>query len=132
MSVETQAKDLLDRLLAWWRTERFEALDAAEVEHMAREFGLSGEELARLCRDGGGAPALLHRMLRANGLSYEELRQSHPDVVRDLEIHCSLCREKKRCRRELDAGAAPDGVAEYCPNAPTIVELQAESLQRLA
>ncbi len=135
MSAELQTKNLLERFLAWWRAGfkdgRLEALDAAEVEHIAREFGLSGEELTRLNRNGGSATELLHRMMRANGLSYEELRQTHPDVARDLEIHCSLCSKKKRCRRELESGDAPEGFTEYCPNAPTFVELQAESLQRL-
>ncbi len=132
---EIAAKNLLERLVAWWRAGRddgrLDGLDAAEVEHMAHEFGLSADELLALNRSGAGASELLHRMMRANGLSYEELRRSHPDIVRDLEIHCSLCAEKKRCRRELDSGAAPEGFTEYCPNAPTFVDLQAEALQRL-
>lgn len=129
------SKSFLDRFFAWWRAVRergaLDTLDASELEHIAREFGLSGEELAKVNRDGGRASDLLHRMVRVNGLSYEDLRQTHPDIVRDLEIHCSLCLEKKRCRRELESGAAPEGFTDYCPNAPVIVELQAESLQRL-
>jgi hypothetical protein len=128
-------KNLLDRFLVWWRAVRegggIDALDASERERIAREYGLSGEELARIDHSGGRAADLLHRMMRANGLSYEDVRQTHPDVVRDLEIHCSLCSEKRRCRRELESGAAPEGFTEYCPNAPTMVELQAVSLQRL-
>lgn len=134
MSAETQSKSLLERFLAQWRAGFdgwFERLDAAEAEHIAREFGLTANELSALSRSGDRAVGLLHRMMRANGLSYEELRQTHPDVVRDLEIHCSLCLKKKRCRRELESGTAPEGFTEYCPNAPTFVELQAEALQRL-
>jgi hypothetical protein len=134
MFAETQSKNLLERVLARWSAGFdgwFERLDAAEAEHIAREFGLTASELSAISRSGARVAELLHRMMRVNGLSYEELRQAHPDVVRDLEIHCSLCSEKKRCRRELESGAAPEGFTEYCPNAPTFVELQAEALQRL-
>jgi hypothetical protein len=128
-------KRLTERFLAWWRSGlqdgRLNALDPAEVEHMAREFGLSADELSAVNRCGGRASELIRGMVRANGLSYEELRQSHPDVLRDLEIHCSLCVEKKRCRHDLVSGVAPEGFSDYCPNASTFVELQAEALQRL-
>jgi hypothetical protein len=132
---ESAVKTLVERLLAWWRagldSGRLEALDRAEIDHIAREFGLSADTLLDVERGGRRASELLHRMMRANGLSYEQIRQLCPDVVRDLEIHCSLCSEKGRCRRELDSGDAPEGFADYCPNAPTFVELQAAKLQRL-
>jgi uncharacterized protein DUF6455 len=136
---QARAKNLLKQFLQWWsrcskgRSEhaQLEALDSAEVEHMAREFGVSADQLLAVSQSRGRASELLHRMMRVNGLSLEELRRSHPDVARDLEIHCSLCNEKRRCRRELESGDAPEGFADYCPNASTFVELQAETLQRL-
>ena len=128
--IEGAAKNLVERLLAWWRAGSIERLDAAEIDRIAREFGLVAKDLLAINRNGACASQSLHRMIRAKGLAYEELRQTHADVLRDLEIHCSLCGERKRCRKELDLGAA-EGFADYCPNAPTLVELQAEALQRL-
>jgi|SRR5579883_1222206 len=128
-------KSLSERLIAWWRSGlrdgRLDALAPTEVEHIAREFGLSAGELLALDGCGDRASKLLRRMICANGLNYEELRRAYPDVLRDLEIHCSLCTEQKRCRRDLVSGVAPEGFVDYCPNASTFVELQAAALQRL-
>jgi hypothetical protein len=133
---ERGANGFLRQVLAWWRLlasqeSEFAALDSAEIEHIARDFGLSRHELVTLSQKGAGGAELLHAMMRANQLSFERLREAYPDVARDLEIHCSLCREKRRCRREIDSGAAPRRFEDFCPNASTFVELQAETSLRL-
>ncbi|HLW92900.1 MAG TPA: DUF6455 family protein [Roseiarcus sp.] len=136
MSYERRSKGLFRQVVEWWRSAvreplEFESLDPSEREHIAREFGLSGRDLAKVNRGGPRSAELLRGMMRANGLSFAELREAHPDVLPDLEIHCSLCLAKGRCLRELASGAAPEGFADYCPNAATFVELQAENLLRL-
>jgi hypothetical protein len=114
---------------AWLRSrlERFNgfvALDDAEIEHMARDLKMTGAELTQVERSGEGAARLLRDALRAERLSQEALRERYPHVLRDLEIHCSLCEHKRRCARDLASGAAPLGLEDYCPNAPTFVDLR--------
>jgi hypothetical protein len=133
---EPRANGFLRQVLAWWRLLasrycEFAALDSAEMERIAREFGLSRDELVTLSQKGAGGAELLRAMMRANQLSFEKLRDAYPDVARDLEIHCSLCGEKRRCRREIDSGAAPQRFEDYCPNASAFVDLQAETQLRL-
>jgi hypothetical protein len=112
--------------VAEWVASDLSALDALEISRMAREFKLSPDQFMEINRSGDGGAALLARMMLANGLDVESVRHALPDVVRDLETHCSLCREKGRCQRQIERGRAPEGFEEYCPNALTFLQLQRE------
>src|SRR5271155_1353115 len=117
----------LERALSWWRkrvASDLSGFDAPEISRIAREFNLSPDQLAEIDRSGDGGAALLARMMLTNGLDVEYVRRALPDVVRDLETHCSLCREKGRCQRQIEKGRAPEGFEGYCPNALTFLQLQ--------
>ena len=117
----------LERALSWWRkrvASDLSGFDAPEISRIAREFNLSPDQLVEIDRSGDGGAALLARMMLTNGLDVEYVRRALPDVVRDLETHCSLCREKGRCQRQIEKGRAPAGFEEYCPNALTSLQLQ--------
>jgi hypothetical protein len=129
------ARNLFRQTLGWLQSRlagahEFAPLDEAEIGQMAREFQMTGAELAEVNRSGCDAAKLLRDALRAERLNYEELRQRLPGVVRDLEIHCSLCEHKRRCARDLASGAAPLGLEDYCPNAPTFADLRSEPALR--
>ena len=118
---------LFERALSWWRkrlASELSALDEYEISRIARELNLSSRQLAAVNRSGEGGAALLARMMVANGLDAEHVRRALPDVLRDLEAHCSLCRKKGRCRHEIETGRAPGGFEEYCPNALTLLQLR--------
>jgi len=118
---------LLEQALSWWRKRYaadLSALDEFEISRIAREFSLSSDQLAAVNQSAGGGAALLARIMLANGLDVEAVRRALPDVLRDLEVHCSLCREKGRCQRQIETGGAPKGFEEYCPNALTLLQLQ--------
>ena len=111
-----------------WRAKRkagevLAYFDADELQALARDVGLSPEQLTRFARPGGGEE--LSRLLRFGGLVPERIERTHPDVMRDMCIVCSGCKAVRRCRRDLDRGWAPM-VQRYCPNAETIKALQAE------
>jgi hypothetical protein len=106
---------------------RFAALGEVEIEQIARELQMTGAQLGEVNRSGCGAAKLLRGALRAERLNYGELRQRLPGVLRDLEIHCSLCEHKRRCARDLAAGAALHAFEVYCPNAATFVDLRGDT-----
>ena len=111
-----------------WRAKRkagedLAHFDANELQALARDVGLSPEQLTRFARPGGGEE--LSRLLRFGGLVPERIERTHPDVMRDMCIVCSGCKAVRRCRRDLDRGWAPV-VQRYCPNAETIKALREE------
>jgi Family of unknown function (DUF6455) len=117
----------LKQAFSWWRkrgaSDLFQ-LDEREISRIAGELNLSSDQLAAIEKSGDDGAALLRRMILANGLDAESIRRAAPDVLRDLEAHCSLCRQQGRCRREIETGRAPQGFDDYCPNAFTLRRLQ--------
>ncbi|TNC08048.1 heavy-metal resistance [Methylobacterium terricola] len=59
----------------------------------------------------------LATLMRGLHLEPEALRQSRPEIVRELEAACLGCAERARCTRELWSGTAADTYPEFCPNA---------------
>ena len=113
-----------------WRSGRkagreLTSLDADGLAALARDVGLSPDQLTRLTARGGRAGEELPRLLDAVGLASERIGRTHPDVMRDMSIVCSGCAAARRCRRDLDRGWAPV-VQRYCPNTETISALRAE------
>ena len=101
------------------------SLDADGLGALARDVGLSPDQLTRLMARGSGGGEELPRLLQAVGLVPERTGRTHPDVMRDMSIVCSGCEATRRCRRDLDRGWAAV-VQRYCPNIETIKALQAE------
>jgi hypothetical protein len=113
-----------------WRSSRragqeLASLDADGLGALARDVGLSLDQLTRLTARGARAGEELPRLLQAVGLAPERIARTHPDVMRDMSIVCSGCEFARRCRRDLDRGWTPV-VQRYCPNTDTFKALQAE------
>jgi uncharacterized protein YjiS (DUF1127 family) len=113
-----------------WRSSRkagreLTSLDVDGLGALARDVGLSPDQLTRLTVRGAGSDEELARLLQAVGLVPERIGRTHPDVMRDMSIVCSGCAAARRCQRDLDRGWAPV-VQGYCPNSETIKALQAE------
>ena len=111
-----------------WRSGRkagreLTSLDADELGALARDVGLSPDQLTRLTVRGPREE--LPRLLDAIGLAAERIGRTHPDVMRDMSVVCSGCVSARRCRRDLDRGWLPV-VQRYCPNSETIKALQSE------
>jgi len=116
--------------ISHWRSGRkagheLTSLDADGLAALARDVGLSPDQLTRLTARGAKAGEGLPRLLDAVGLAPERVGRTHPDVMRDMSIVCSGCEAARRCRRDLDRGWTPV-VQRYCPNTETIKALQAE------
>ena len=125
---------LVGRLGRWWRSwsrqrtglAELESCGAAEVEHIARDLGMSRPELSILAGKWPDAADFLFQRMEQVDLSRAELARAEPQVLRDLERVCTLCGSKRKCEYDLMVHPSLPVWTEYCPNAPTINALIAE------
>jgi hypothetical protein len=123
---------LTKAVLQWWRdwVRRSSALELKccgedEVERMAKDLGLSASELRRVATLGPGSADLLLRRMAALDLDRNEVSRTEPRTFQDLQRVCSMCNSKRRCRRDLAHDGADPVWEDYCPNAATLMALNA-------
>jgi hypothetical protein len=92
-----------------------------DVRRIARDLGMTDQDVAGLSSKSPKSAALLEQMLAALGVKAE----GHEDaaVHRDLQRLCMSCSNKRRCVHEFDAGVPPEHFHEYCPNTYTLEAL---------
>jgi transcriptional regulator with XRE-family HTH domain len=94
-----------------------------EVAAIARDIGLSTQELKFVARKGPNAADELPKLLRALGVDPQKLFPDRIGAFRDLQRICTSCSHKAQCKHELTAGTAAKHYHDYCPNAVSIDEL---------
>jgi hypothetical protein len=117
----------------WWRdwTRRSSALSQLkccgqdEVERLARDIGVSASELRSLASLGPDSADLLLRRMAALDLDRNEVSQTEPRTFQDLQRVCTMCNHHRRCRRDLTRDSADPAWQDYCPNAATLMALNA-------
>lgn len=97
----------------------------AEVERMARDMQMSPAELRAVVRRGPNAADLLLKRMAALDLDPSEVSQVAPETFRDLQRSCALCESKRRCSRDIASNPAKPEWKDYCPNAATLMALDA-------
>ena len=96
-----------------------------EIERIAKDNGLSVSEFRTLASLGPNAADLLERRMAALDLEPVEVSQTAPHTFRDLQKLCSLCKNHGRCLRDLARDPANEAWKHYCPNAETLLALDA-------
>jgi hypothetical protein len=96
---------------------------AEEVAAIARDIGLSTQELEFIASKGLHAADELPKLLRALGVDPQKLASCRGTSLRDLQRICITCGHKAQCQHELTAGTAAAHYHDYCPNAISIEEL---------
>jgi hypothetical protein len=135
MAIQDNAHSVVNRLthtFSDWLRQRQELseirqLNATEFDRIANDLRVSPADLDELVRHGPHAADELPKMLKALGISEEDLARIEPMVLHDMERVCALCGHKRECDRDLAAGTAAEHYGEYCLNAPTINELNKSS-----
>ena len=94
-----------------------------EVAAIARDIGLSTQELELISSKGPNAAAELPKLLRALGVDSQKLLSDRNGTLRDLQRICITCGHKAQCKHELAARTAANHYHDYCPNAMSIDEL---------
>ena len=130
---DTRHRSPAEMIADWWHdwranTARSSDLDTCsevEVDRMARDIGLSANELHRLVHRGSHAADLLLCRMAALDLDPTEVDQVDRVTFLDLERVCTNCDCKGRCKRDLARRPDDAGWQGYCPNVATLKMLDA-------
>jgi hypothetical protein len=122
----------LEAVAQWYRDwmDRTSAADLrclgeAEVDRMAKDVGVSADELRRLVNQGPESAELLLRRMAELDLDRSEVTRQEPETFRELQQVCSRCKSRRQCARDLASHAADPAWKDYCPNAATLEALNA-------
>ena len=96
-----------------------------EVARTAKDLGVSSAEIRKLVSRGPEAANLLLRRMAALDLDRNEVSRTEPQVFQDLQRVCALCENKRKCVRDLGRDATDPVWQDYCPNAGTLMGLNA-------
>lgn len=98
----------------------------AEVEHIAKDVGMSASQLRALASLGPEAADLLLSRMAALDLDPNETSQTEPATFQDLQRVCTMCESHRRCARDLARDPGAPTWKDYCPNAATLMALSAQ------
>jgi hypothetical protein len=116
-------------LAKWWQNwtagNRFENCSDWDVEQMAKDIGVSSDELRRLASLGEDSADLLLARMAALHLDRSEVSASVPEILQDLRRVCSFCKDHRRCALDLARNSADPAWKQYCPNVGTLLALDA-------
>ena len=101
-------------------------LDAADVEGVARDVGLTSADLRTLAGKWPDSAELLSQRIAGLHIDERKLCDEKPKVLRDMQRTCALCVEKRQCEHDLDRQVKDLNWEKYCPNTTTIRSLLAE------
>src|SRR5262249_4151712 len=98
-----------------------------ELAHIARDLGISPDELHVLAAQDKSAADLLLRRMETLRLDPTQVDSA---VVRDLQRCCSKCKDKVLCAHELEDRPRKAMWPKYCPNEQTLAALTEERAMR--
>jgi hypothetical protein len=135
MTHASEYRSIVGRVGGWWKKwrERNTALaelaqcGGAEMEHIARDTGLSIGDLRVLAGRWPDSADLLSRRLAALGQDAADITRGQPQVMRDLQRVCSICANKRVCEHDLDRSPGAVAWVDYCPNAETLDAICSQS-----
>ena len=113
-----------------WR-ERFgrdgdlDLCEPSEKEQIARDIGVSSDELRQFAKCDSHAADLLQERMTALDLAPDEVARVSPETMRDMQRLCTLCKKHRRCSRDLARNASDPVWKDYCPNLETLTSLDA-------
>jgi hypothetical protein len=122
---------IAERWRAWkFRRDQLMALErcgATEVEAIARDLCLPPSQLRKLASKRADSANPLYRRMADLRLDRAQIGRMQPDVMRDLQITCSLCENKARCIRDIACHADFSRWSSYCPNNANLRELSSQT-----
>ena len=98
-------------------------LELRELTCIARDLGISPDELRSLARRDISAADLLLRRMETLRLDPAQIGSA---VMRDLQRCCSMCKDKVLCEHELEDRPREAMWPKYCPNEQTLAALTEE------
>ena len=130
--VHKEPRTLASRIMRWcsdaWEaateTDMIGRLDDQTLQELARDCAVTPDQLLQLTRSGPHAADQMAALMLAINIDPAEVARLYPVQYRDMQINCSMCGSKDRCRRDLDAQVLEREYVHYCGNADHLKMLQ--------
>lgn len=130
-----QSRSLSSRLARWFtnaweattETDVVGSLDNQTLNELARDCGISADQLKQLARSGPHAADEMAMLMLAINIDAKEVARLYPVQFREMQVNCSLCESKDRCRKNLAAQVADREHVHYCGNSDYLKALQLEA-----
>jgi hypothetical protein len=103
--------------------DEIDRLGPQETRCIARDLGISTDDLRVLAAKDRNAADLLYRRMQTIGLDPARVDFT---VMRDLQRGCSQCLDKGLCVHELEDRPREPTWPKYCPNEQTLAALAQE------
>ncbi len=127
MEISVMTKTLrkwLERIADRLKPSELQMLDAGQIDEIARDIGLTSDDLRRLDQMYEHSEMLMPQRLRHEGINPAVIEARWPSVWKDLQRVCGNCRSKDVCQAELEIAPDAQDWRRYCSNAGTIRSLE--------
>lgn len=114
-----EVADFFKRIGQHFASSELQTLEPHQVEAIARDVGVTTDELYELDL-AGSQVSLMPRRLEREGIEPVVVQAEWPSVWKDLQRVCTVCASKDVCRHDLDAAPDSESWRRYCPNENTI------------
>jgi hypothetical protein len=122
------------RFLAWcadaWsaaaEAEELAMLDEETIQQISKDCAIAPDDLLQLVKAGPHAADEMIEMMRALNIEESDVAVLHPALFREMQLTCTKCRSKTRCRNDLEARVAGQEFSGYCGNAPNLNAIRAD------
>jgi len=122
------------RFLSWcaeaWsaaaEAEEIAMLDEETIRQISKDCAIAPDDLLQLVKAGPHAADEMIEMMRALNIDQSDVAVLHPALYREMQVTCSKCRSKNRCRHDLEAEIAGQEFAGYCGNAASLNTMRAD------
>ncbi len=130
MSERSHHKMTLGALLQRWRDRsrtqsELQVCGDDAMERMAHDAGVSVNEFRELATHSADSADLMLERMTALDLDPDEVVKVEPQVFRDMQRVCSMCKTQKQCVADLERSPQDPRWKEYCPNVQTLLSLDA-------
>ncbi|CAD7032990.1 hypothetical protein REJC140_03128 [Pseudorhizobium endolithicum] len=135
MVTTAQSPDTLASRFLHWCAQAWEATTEADVigslddetlREIARDCCITPDQILQLVKAGPHAADEMVALMKALNIDANEVSLAHPGQFRDMQITCSNCTSKERCRRDLARHAADQEYIHYCGNAEHLSGMRAD------
>ena len=99
------------------------AMDPQDIAEICGEMNLTRAQLEALVKAGPDAADEMERMMAALGIDPEAAQTIAPSAMREMQVACATCGEKRVCRHALDEGTASALMESFCANADELRDM---------
>ncbi|AYD00525.1 DUF6455 family protein [Neorhizobium sp. NCHU2750] len=122
------------RFLTWcaeaWsaaaEAEEIAMLDEDTIQQISKDCAIAPDDLLQLVKAGPHAADEMIEMMRALNLDQSDVAVLHPALYREMQLTCTKCQSKSRCRYDLQERVAGQEFSDYCGNASSLNAMRAD------